>query len=164
MDVRLTLRNVRMAGNRAVVGGALSYESGGQARLLIQDSVIEANLAQRADGGASGGGMALQLRGQACGQILNSTIFFNRVESTFAGAAVSGGGLSVGVDDQASFELRRTTIGYNQADAGDGANPSAAGLILGASGESRVRVEDVRLEGNDCRGPSWPAARTCPAR
>jgi CSLREA domain-containing protein len=155
-DTALTLRNVWMTGNRATVGGAISYEGGGASRLLIVDSLFQANLASLdVAGSARGGALFLQLRGQACGQIINTTILQNRAESTFAGGSASAGGVHVGMSDQATLEIRHTTISYNEADAGPGpgaVNPVAAGLYLGLAGDSHTTIEDARLESNNLQG------------
>jgi CSLREA domain-containing protein len=151
-DVRLTLRNVWMSGNRASFGGALNYESGGVSRLLIENSVFQGNLAQIATPAfPHGGAMRVIVRDQSCARIVDSTIYLNRVEASAAGSQSGGGGFYGLTDDQSSLEIRRTMIGYNEADAGAGANPIGAGVYLGLTG-GLTTLEDVRLEGNDVQG------------
>lgn len=155
VDVALVLRNVTLQGNRAVIGGGLYFETTSESpatsRLLIERSLIQANVATDT-GGPRGGGLFVQVRGGTTARIVDSEILLNRAESAVAGTQVYAGGLGAGTSDQSLFELRRSLVGYNEADAGSGANPFGAGAYLTPAGDSTMRIEDVRFEGNNLIG------------
>lgn len=164
-DVKLTLRNVAFRLNRARAGGAVYFETSSTCvgcRITIERSTFAQNVAEHDSGvfGVRGGALALQLRGDTQGRIVDSTFEWNEARTDFAGNQATGGGFYAGLSDGATLEIRRSAIYSNTAVAGVGASAVAGGASIWPFGDSTLVMEDIDLEGNQLVGPAagvWPA-------
>jgi hypothetical protein len=164
-DVKLTLRTVRFALNRARSGGALFFETASGCSgcsLTIERSTFEQNTAEYHGGLAtvSGGAAFLQLRGDTTVRIVDTVFQWNEARSNVAGSSPQAGALYAGLSDTASLEIRRSGISSNSAIAGVGASAANGGASVWPFGSSTLVMEDVWFAGNQLVGPGagvWPA-------
>ncbi|MEO8010518.1 MAG: hypothetical protein ABI650_02615 [Dokdonella sp.] len=151
----VTVKNVRIANNRASVGGGIYVHGNGEAstRLLLGDEVqIENNYADLRGGGIAVDGSFLQLDG------VNSVVRFNATVPKGTARRGRGGGLWIGGLDPArpsgavigsGGKDNIGVIGYNDAAEG-------GGLFIGPYSNVRMFTTDatrpVRIDLNKAEG------------